>query len=208
MAMSDVRRPEAQRSSRLGEGMLVGLFVGGRSSRMGRPKGLLRAPDGASSLVARSWKVLEAALPGAPRFLVGDRPEYEPLGYPALGDAVHDAGPLGGLVALLRQGQATASSAVIAIACDMPYFESGLVQRLATCAASAPIVAPLEGDHFQPLFARYAVSLLDSFAAALAQRRLSLQPLLRASHAAQLPLSPGEYGQLRDWDSPADIQVS
>jgi molybdopterin-guanine dinucleotide biosynthesis protein A len=187
------------------EDVIVGVFTGGASRRMGSPKGLLLAPDGSGrSLVARLWDVAGSALPGAERVLVGRRAEYAHLGLPTLDDARAGSGPLGGLVALLRYGEARGRRAVVALACDLPYLEERVVSRL-LAAPEAQAVAALEAGRYQPLVARYATSLAGLFAAALDEQRLSLQPLLEAVRAAPLLLEPGEERALLDWDAPGDV---
>ena len=97
------------------EGMLAGIFVGGRSTRMGgRPKGLLRVPSG-ETLVER-WSSIFAAL-SIPAVLVGQNPAYARLGMEQLEDAAPNIGPLGGLLALLERAK---SGFAIAVACDSP----------------------------------------------------------------------------------------
>src|SRR5262252_6153486 len=92
------------------EAMLAGIFVGGRSSRMGgRPKGLLRAPSGET--VVERWSSIFAAL-SVPAVLVGQNPAYTSLGIEQLEDAPPDIGPLGGLLALLERAK---SGLVIAV---------------------------------------------------------------------------------------------
>ena len=65
--------------------ILAGILLGGASSRMGRAKGLLPAPDGAPTLVARWVRLFESMT--LPCVLVGERSEYAPLGLPLLADA-------------------------------------------------------------------------------------------------------------------------
>ncbi len=115
--------------------MLGGIFVGGASSRMnGVPKGLLRAPDG-ETIVAHVARAMREA--GLEPVLVGKRAEYAAIDVPAIADAA-DAGPLGGLVALL---DAARGENVVAVACDMPFVSAALVRKLAE-APDAPVVAP------------------------------------------------------------------
>lgn len=83
--------------------LVAGIFVGGRSSRMGgRPKGLLELSPGVT-LVER-WRVLFEGL-AIPTVLVGEQDAYAQLGLPVIADEPH-AGLLGGLLALLEIGRA------------------------------------------------------------------------------------------------------
>jgi molybdopterin-guanine dinucleotide biosynthesis protein A len=185
-----------------------GIFVGGRSSRMGEPKGLMRAPasegHAASTLVERAAAVLRGV--GAEVVLVGERAEYAHLGLPALADAVPGVGPLGGLVALLDFAD---DGIVIACACDMPYVNEVLARRLLD-APPAAVVAPFAGGVLQPLFARYDARLCRPVARRRAEDAArggstALQGVLRELGAVSLQISPDEERWLVDWDTPHDI---
>lgn len=179
---------------------VVGIFVGGSSSRYGGvAKGLLPAPDGAESLVTRL-----AALARSLELevvLVGEHAAYASLGLPMLRDVPGAGGPLGGLAALLdHAGERPA----IALACDLPHLTRALLARLISAPAAA-VVAARRSGRWEPLFARYTPSLCrDAMGRAFSQHRFALQALLDDAGAQELPLSPDEECLLHDWDSPAD----
>lgn len=179
--------------------VLCGIFTGGASSRMGRPKGLLHDATG-RPLIAR-WTGLCAEL-GLPCVLVGRRPEYAGLGLATLDDDPPGIGPLGGLIALC-----SAAEVVIAVACDLPRVEPALLRRLVEHPGDAPALAPRREGRWEPLFARYragaALPLARSRAAGSSR---SLQGVLDALSAAVLPLSEAEWAQLADWDTPRDME--
>lgn len=186
--------------------MIVGILVGGRSSRMGgAPKGLLPAPDGTGSLVERLARVAHQAVPFARVLLVGEAAPYAHLGLPTLADAVTGAGPIGGLLALLEAGEPR----IIALSCDLPYLEPALVERLLHHAPERAAVAPRLDGRWEPLCARYDAA--DSSAAVRAALSASERSLQRVfgrlgERAEELPLAPGEREQLRDWDRPEDMR--
>jgi molybdenum cofactor guanylyltransferase len=177
---------------------LVGIFVGGASSRMGgRPKGLLRAPDGES--IVQRWRSLAKAV-GLPSVLVGSAGAYTHLGIETVDDDLAGAGPLGGLVGLLKSRP---EIQVVAVACDMPYVTADLLKRLAFCPLDAPVIAPWRDGRYEPLLARYERARVLPFA----ERQLvggdrSLQKLLRDAGAQGLPMSEDEWPLLADWDEP------
>ncbi len=195
--------------------MLGGIFVGGASSRMnGVPKGLMRAPDG-DTIVGHVARAMREA--GLEPVLVGERAEYAGVGVRAIADAA-DAGPLGGLVALLElairdaplRGRVDAARGehVVAIACDMPFVSAELVRKL-TSAPDAPVVAPRRNGRWEPLFARYDASrVLEIAKARCARGELALQGLLDQVGAKALELDAGEAARLVDWDSPEDVAAS
>ncbi len=185
--------------------ILAGIFVGGASRRMGRPKGLLAAPSGESSIIARWAGIFDRQ--GVPHVLVGKRDEYAHCGN-ALDDDPPEIGPIGGLHALaLHASRLARVDSVIAVACDMPLVTDTMVQRLALAPhdPSHPIVAPRRDGRWEPLMARYDVApMLDLLPLRIAQRAHRLQDLLDSS-ATELVLSADELGLLHDWDEPGDV---
>ena len=179
---------------------VAGIFVGGRGERMGgAAKGLLAGPDG-RPIVERMRDLLTGL--GLEVVLVGKDPRYERLALSVIEDAPGGIGPLGGLIGLLRHAD---ERVVVAVACDMPFIQASLVERL-LAAAPAPAVAPRRETRWEPLFARYAAESVLSAASARASRgELSLQGLLDAVGAREMPLTEDEWRQLRDWDTPSDV---
>src|SRR5262245_24240834 len=180
---------------------LVGLFVGGASRRMGgAAKGLLPAPNGET--IVERWRAL-CRTAGLRCFLVGEADAYAQLGIERIADARPGAGPLGGLVGLLR---AQSAAPVVAVACDMPYVTEALLRRLAFSTSAAAALAPWRDDLFEPLFARYDPRrVLPLAERQLAGDDLSMQRLLRDAGADRFPLSDAEWPLLADWDQPSDV---
>jgi molybdopterin-guanine dinucleotide biosynthesis protein A len=181
---------------------LGGVFVGGKSARMGgAPKGLLIAPSG-ETLVAR-WITLFSSL-SVPAVLVGQNDAYAGTGLESIADATTEIGPLGGLIALLERA---GSGFALAVACDMPYVSAPLLAKLAHHPGRAPALAPRDGLRWQPLFARfYAPDAIGPARAHAARGAHSLQTLLDALDAAPFPLDSRERHELRDWDTPDDVR--
>ena len=187
---------------------LVGIFVGGKSTRMqGRPKGLLPAPNSRLNLVERLAEVAQRALPETRVVLVGRHPAYDALALPQLADLAADgAGPLAGLGALCHEAARAQLDEVLCLACDLPYIEATLLERLVRHALGAPAVAARVDGYWQPFFARYSVSeATPVIEARLAARRLGLYGVLDELGAVELPLEASEARQLRDWDTPEDV---
>jgi molybdopterin-guanine dinucleotide biosynthesis protein A len=185
----------------------IGLFVGGRGTRMGGvAKGLLRAPSGAS-ILEHLLTQCRVALPSAARVLVGDAAAYASLELPVLSDAPAGVGPLGGLRALLLDAARAGEHAVIALACDMPFVSARLLARLAAETPEAVALAPRTETLWQPLCARYSLGALSAVEAALAAGERSLQRVFArlGREALPLELDPEEQSELRDWDEPDDV---
>lgn len=186
---------------------VLGLFVGGRGVRMGgAAKGLLPAPDG-GTLIERLLARAQEGAPGIPVVLVGRSEAYAHLGLPTLGDEPSGVGPLGGLRALLLRARTEGKDYALALSCDLPFISATLIRRLLHEAPLALGLAPRDGALWSPLTARYAVRSLAAVDAALASGEHSLQRVFArlGPDAHELVLSDSARSELRDWDSPADM---
>ena len=111
--------------------MRAGIFVGGKSTRMGgKPKGLLHAPGTQTPLVVRLAS-LATSVGLEPVFVGKTDAAYRSLlpDLRSIDDAPGVEGPLAGLAALLHDAGA---ARVIALACDLPFVEGRLLERLAS----------------------------------------------------------------------------
>jgi molybdenum cofactor guanylyltransferase len=189
-----------------GEELVIGILVGGASRRMGgQPKGLLPAPGGQERIVPRLLRLAEETLPGAVQVLVGTHDAYAELGVPMLGDALPGAGPVAGLVSLLRHASVVGRREALLLACDLPHLTAELLLGLARYEFAGLALAPRIDGRFQPLFARYGVEALSLAEQALLGPDRSFQALLRSLNASVFPLTPAEERALVDWDEPGDL---
>lgn len=184
---------------------LVGIFVGGQGRRMGGvAKGLLAAPDQTGSLVARLARVAREAYGDVELVLVGRADAYASLELPALADDPPGVGPIGGLCALLAEGERRGAPFVVTLACDLPFVSAALLARLARLAPGASAVAPRQGELWQPLCARFEPVRAHQVVARLVHGGTrSLQRVLDELDATELPLAASD--DLRDWDEPGDL---
>lgn len=181
------------------------VLTGGRSTRMGQDKSLLRVGGRAlTSIVATALK--EA---GATEVLAvgGDLASLEEL--PEIDLAIEDAfpgeGPLGGLITAL---DAAANDIVVVLACDTPRIDSTTPNHLVECLSASPqsavAYAVVEG-RAQPLTAAWKRSaalpaLRNAFERGERAPRRVFQDLAVTEVTTLLPSS------VDDLDSPADLQ--
>lgn len=187
---------------------LLAIFVGGKSRRMGRHKGLLFVPGGSGPILEELLRVGRAA--GLDPVLVGDATPYQDLaeGVICVEDDPPGAGPLAGLQAALRRASSTGRSHVIAIACDMPYVTAEALEQVRDHQSEAAVVAPRRGPDapWEPMLARYdVVRLADVLANAISGGQRSFQKLFASIEVEALPLTPTVERALEDWDTPDDI---
>lgn len=186
--------------------LLVGVFVGGSGSRLGGvAKGLLRTPDTTTTLIERLCSEIRAALPGVELVLVGAAQPYGALGLRAIADEPANIGPLGGLGGLLSQAS---TGQVLALACDLPRLERGLIARLATEHPQAAALITRQKDVRNPLVARYQIEPARAAVGRVLQAgKRSLQAVLDELEpdVQALTLSESEHATLGDWDTPEDV---
>lgn len=175
---------------------MCGIFVGGASRRMGRPKGAI--VHRGEPLLVRAVRVAREA--GLEPCLVGDASAYEALApeVPRLIDAVPGVGPIGGLRALATQGER-----VVGLAVDMPYVDAETLRALASHASDAEVLLPRR-ERYEPLLARWdGAATGRAIDALLATEERSLQALVRALRSEVFALPAW---RLDDWDAPEDVR--
>jgi molybdopterin-guanine dinucleotide biosynthesis protein A len=160
--------------------LTAALFLGGRSTRMGRDKALLEING--QPLWWVQWQKLRVLQPA--RLIMSARADQEvPVPPPpalVVRDAVADIGPLGGLIACLETIQLDGPDALLLVlGVDLPRMPPALLQDLVFAADAGCGVVIRNGDSHEPLVAVYPAPLLE-----VARRRArlghhSLQGLVR-----------------------------
>jgi molybdopterin-guanine dinucleotide biosynthesis protein A len=160
------------------------LFVGGRSSRMGRDKAFLEI-DG-FPLWRRQLQILRELRPSE-IFLAGPtQPEWIEAGLETVVDARTDVGPLGGLVAVLRRCK---YPRLLVLAVDLPNMTSAFLAQLLPMCSNNGGVVPRRNERFEPLAAIYPVRCLALAESCLDAGEYSLQQLaFRAANAGLIAI--------------------
>lgn len=134
--------------------MISGIILaGGKSTRMGRDKGMLEI--GGKRLIGRLADGLQRIFPEV--IIVANVPGlYDDLGVRVVPDLIPDKGSLGGIyTAAAIAGHPWA----FVMACDMPFFNPSLIRYLATLSGDWDAVVPYTDD-WEPLYALYAKTCL------------------------------------------------
>ena len=144
------------------------VLAGGKSSRMGQDKALMRVEG--KPLVQRAAEILRPFVREITLLAPADR--YGNLGFPVVADKWPDQGPLAAVCTGLLSSHAEWN---IFLACDLPLvsrqFLQLLVQRVrATCSDA---VVPRTEDGWQPLSAAYHSRCRTVFARAIQEGRRS-----------------------------------
>lgn len=142
------------------------VMIGGRSSRMGRPKEDIVIPGDGRTFLDRICdevdKCFGECLCG--RYLSvrkGQKKLRE--GYTIVEDSYEETGPLGGLVSVLEQAALDGYDAVLLLACDMIFYtESEIINICDRYNGQDILFARTDGRYIQPLASIYGVNMLES----------------------------------------------
>ncbi|MEX2583406.1 MAG: molybdenum cofactor guanylyltransferase [Gemmatimonadota bacterium] len=155
------------------------ILAGGRSSRLGSPKGL--ASVGGQPLVSRLIGVLRQVLS---RIVVvtNDPNLYRTLRVEIVGDEHPGRGPLSGVEAALKWARDIGANGVVCLPCDAAFVDPELIRRLMVRSAGRTAVLPRSAGPlgYEPLFAWYPVSALDVATRCLADERPAMHSFVES----------------------------
>jgi len=173
------------------EKLPVYILSGGRSSRFGTDKA--RALLESEPLLRWVVKPLQAR--AAHLTVVAEVPDkYEDLGFRTLGDRVRDLGPLGGLITALHDLDSLKETGWLFLcSCDFVGARSQWVDELLSHRRPGADAVVFRGERWEPLFALYHTSILESVAAALACGQRAVRCVLESARTVEVPL-PGDWG--------------
>lgn len=182
------------------------VLAGGRSSRMGRSKALLRV-DGVPL-----WKRQAAALraAGARRVWVSLRRGQRTLGSrrTILRDPVRDCGPLSGIAAALASCK---EPFIMVLAVDLPAMTGAWIRRLARESRGSTGVVVRTSRGYEPLAALYPASAGTVALRRLGRRQLALQAFvaeLERKGLVRAVRRPVEDPALCNANRPGDVNAS
>ena len=134
------------------------IVAGGKSSRMGREKALMRFKG--RTMIEHSLTLLSPLFPMVA--INTNRPDdFEFLGVPTFPDVFREAGPLGGIHAALTRME---SPKVFILGCDIPLMTRDIIRTIVEFPSDRPIVIPHADGFLQPLCGVYAKGITDIIA--------------------------------------------
>jgi len=158
------------------------ILAGGRARRLGGARKALIEVDGRAILDRQ----LEVLAPRASRIAAvlaaeDDGEPFERRGLTVLRDPVEGAGPIAALAAALAWA---GGEPLLALACDMPFIDGGVVDLVVARSRGADLAVPCADGRVQPLLACYGAqcrALVDSSLARGDRRLASLPDAARAT---------------------------
>ncbi|HSJ66050.1 MAG TPA: molybdenum cofactor guanylyltransferase [Anditalea sp.] len=149
------------------------ILAGGKSSRMGKDKGLISLND--KPMVSYTLNLCKEI--GYSPILVASQEEYSALGYPVIKDIIPDKGPMGGLYTALEHNKDEATY-ILLFSCDMPFIPKEAIFKLAEAANDQPIIVSEFMNEINPLFALYHKDLREQVKLSLEKGHLKMKGLI------------------------------
>lgn len=173
------------------------ILAGGKSTRMGRDKGLLLY-EGKPMI----QYVIDAVNPiTTDIIIVSNQQGYEKFGYPIIEDEVKDCGPLAGIVAGLKNVQ---NEAALVLSCDVPFIKPELLQQLID--SEGDVVFAKHNDKIEPLVAKYGVHCTPILETALTNGTRKVLDAFDFVEVGYLDI-PKEYVKfVKNMNSPEDLK--
>lgn len=177
------------------------ILAGGKSRRMGRPKAHIVLPDGRTMA-----ETVRDALVGVCErvVVVGDASVLPEL--PHVQDIVQDAGPLGGIHALLMSGL---GERYLVCPCDMPGLTEQLLHALCNADAGAALVFPqvVGSDETEPFPMRIDSTLHVHVMERLEAGNRALHHFLAGVGGVAIPIDAELGCELCNLNDNADVQA-
>jgi molybdopterin-guanine dinucleotide biosynthesis protein A len=180
------------------------ILAGGRSSRMGTDKSLLKF--GGTFLIERAANVMRNVF--APVVVASDRTDaYAFLDLPILPDIKKNCGPLGGIHSAFVQ---TKAQLLFVLACDMPFVSADLIRFVAAQKVEADAIVPTMDGRIQPLCGLYSRTGLFIIEQLLDRGDHALMNLLTKLKHTIVQVAPDlpfyEPDMLDNFNEPADVE--
>jgi molybdenum cofactor guanylyltransferase len=174
------------------------ILAGGKSSRMGRDKGLLPLDD-----CPMIQKTAETLLPWFDEVLISSSnpDKYKFLGLPLIQDRVQGRGPLEGIYSTIR---AARNDRCFVVACDIPEIDVFFARTLLRKIQGHDVAIPIGSrGHLEPVFAAYSKSSLPAMERCLETGERRIRRFFPAVDVLKVPLNDdGDW--LKDLNSQED----
>lgn len=147
------------------------ILAGGKSSRMGRDKGLMLFKG--KPLIQH---VIEQLMPAVKRVvLVANNPAYKDFGLEVIEDTIRGIGPAGGIYTALKH---TDASPNFIVSCDMPFITTGAIEFIIQSSFQWQITLPVRHQKIEPLCGVYAKECLTKWHELVQQNIVKLNDMI------------------------------
>jgi molybdopterin-guanine dinucleotide biosynthesis protein A len=156
------------------------VLAGGKSSRMGRDKGLVSLNEEPMILhVLRELEILKISTK-----IIANNPGYKRFKLPVYGDIIAKKGPMGGLLTAMEHAKA---KMLLLIACDMPFITASAIEMLLDHADENQIIASQLEQKVNPLFSIYPLILKENIKKSIGSGELKMTEFILKNQHVLLP---------------------
>ncbi|KAA0210756.1 MAG: molybdenum cofactor guanylyltransferase [Ignavibacteriaceae bacterium] len=150
------------------------ILAGGKSSRMGDDKGMLRVNG--KHLIEFTIEPLKKS--GLNPKIIANNESYKIFGLEVFPDEVKGKGPIGGLLTSMVNCK---RDHLLLISCDMPFISEDSVAYLLAESEDGKICVSSDGEKINPLFAIYPVTILGFVNSRINENKLKMTELILSS---------------------------
>lgn len=178
------------------------VLSGGKSSRMGRDKGMVLLHG--KPMILYILEAVQGA--GIKVNIIANDLKYRSFGFPVYADVVMEKGPLGGLLSALRNSEA---EVILLLSCDMPLISTEAIKQLLTFADHEKIIAPVREGRLNPLFALYPKSLKPDVEEMIASGRLKMTDFILENKHTLVPSIARDFpGIFRNVNNEEELKMT
>ncbi|WP_262507356.1 molybdenum cofactor guanylyltransferase [Salegentibacter salegens] len=165
------------------------VLAGGKSSRMGRDKGLVSLNEEPMILhVLRELEFLKI-----PTKIIANNSAYKKFNLPIYNDVIPEKGPMGGLLTAMEN---TKAEMVLLLACDMPFITASAIEKLLNNSDNEQITASMFNQKINPLFSIYPVILKENIKKSIALGNLKMTDFILKNQHVLLPFENEISGKI------------
>ncbi len=169
-------------------GISAAILAGGKSSRMGTPKGLICIEG--QSMISRIAEVLKPLVDEV--LVIANDDLYNHCGFPVFKDVFEEKGPVSGIHSALIHAQ---NDTVVILSCDVPFVSSGLIEFLLVHKNEAEIIVPVHQGKTEPLIGVYGKSTLPSIEQCIVSGQTKMQEILVSLQAKHIQLPDNLFSE-------------
>lgn len=160
------------------------ILAGGKNSRMGTDKGLLRIEG--KKIIER---ILDAMKPVVNEIIIisnGDNYDY--LGYKIYNDIVRDCGPMGGIHTALSYSKTEKN---LIVSCDMPFLTSDTLKYIVENSDGCEVAVPQHNERTEPLCSVYTDFCRNKFSQLLGNGEWKMKDALKHFNVKRIVFQNG-----------------
>jgi molybdopterin-guanine dinucleotide biosynthesis protein A len=178
------------------------ILSGGKSSRMGTDKGLIQYNG--RFLIEFSLQIIKSYCNEI--VISANSDKYQVLGYPVIHDEIKNIGPIGGIYSSIRKVK---NEKVIILACDIPEFDTKILQSLFKFSSEADVVfLTLPSGKIQSIPLVLSKNIFDIIEHQIQRKQYALHKLISEctnsekikSHNITISMEPKNINSLSDLD--------